>query len=230
MIANVTSGAPSVQVITKDQLLHEEGGVTRGYAHVRGADAGSLDFGPLTLFAEGWLRRKEGFEMHEHSGIENLLFVRRGSFEHRDSLGNERVVGARSIALLSAATPVSHAERVHGDAEVHAAVIWLATTTPAPPRFEARRLSATPVQVLASGRGEGGLALGVPSTLRHVALGAGECLALPVHRRAYLFAFAGGYRVNGHAARSGERVLVRGSGSVHVEAEGELELLALDLG
>lgn len=230
---NAVIANPRVRVVPRSELHHETEGVTRGYAHLAELEPGApgaLDLAPLTLFAEGWVHPGEGFPMHEHSGIENLLFVRSGAFHHRDDLGNDCVAGPGTLALLSAGSPVSHAETVHGDDSVHAVVIWLATPV-AHPRFERKVVDAdVAVQVLASGRGEGGMALGVPATLRHVRLRSGERSTLPVSGRGYLMALTGDYRVAGRWARAGERVLLDGSGVVALEAESELELLALDLG
>lgn len=45
---------------------------------------------------------KAGFPMHPHRGIETITYLSAGHVSHRDSLGNEKTIGPKSIQWMTA--------------------------------------------------------------------------------------------------------------------------------
>jgi hypothetical protein len=51
-----------------------------------------------------------GFATHSHQDMEIISYVKQGSIEHRDSMGNVQVLPAGEFQLMSAGTGVTHSE------------------------------------------------------------------------------------------------------------------------
>jgi hypothetical protein len=51
-----------------------------------------------------------GFPLHPHRGIETVTYVLDGSVSHRDSLGNEGVIGAGDVQWMTAGRGILHEE------------------------------------------------------------------------------------------------------------------------
>lgn len=57
----------------------------------------------------------KGFPEHPHRGIETITYVLTGDVEHRDSLGNQGVIGAGDVQWMTAGRGIIHAEMPRGD-------------------------------------------------------------------------------------------------------------------
>src|SRR5512136_144920 len=51
-----------------------------------------------------------GFPMHPHRGIETITYMLDGSVSHRDSMGNEGVIGAGDVQWMTAGSGILHEE------------------------------------------------------------------------------------------------------------------------
>ena len=244
--APATDSLAPVVVVSREQLAHHPEGPTRGYAHIGVDDhppdaPGRLDHEPLLLFAEGEMRPREGFPLHRHQGIENILVILRGRLRHGDHEGNTWVAGAGDICLMSAGEGGEHSEFVEGDAEVHALVIWLRSSRPgAPCRFHRRHIDDAArrdrwVSVACSEGRERtvSMPLQADATVLVTVLSPDATLTheLAPGRRAYLIAVDGGVEINGEGVGPGERVLARGPGTLECFARGgvgDVQLLLVD--
>ena len=64
---------------------------------------------------------------HPHIGLQTFTWMIDGELRHRDSLGNDQVVSAGQVNLMTAGRGISHTEDSVGDARtVHAAQLWIA--------------------------------------------------------------------------------------------------------
>lgn len=242
--SSARTDAVRIRVVPLSELAHSTEGPTRGYAHIGGdripkGVPGRLELGPLRMFAVGEVYPGEGFPMHAHDNVENLLFTRQGLFEHADSLGNKRLLGPSDVYLMSAGSGMEHSERVRGDEPHRGAVIWLdPAQRDTPPRLE---IASAPIEqrrnrwaVLASGRPErpaGVPVIGQDASVSAAVVGAGRTVSylLERGRAAYLAPFDGAVEVNGHRAEAGERVIATGSGELAVTALEPSEVLLVDL-
>src|SRR3977135_1557359 len=67
-----------------------------------------------------------GFPWHPHRGIETITYVRAGSVEHGDSLGNKGKMGAGDVQWMTAGSGILHQEMPKGDQQgrLHAFQLW----------------------------------------------------------------------------------------------------------
>ncbi|HMO66606.1 MAG TPA: pirin family protein, partial [Verrucomicrobiota bacterium] len=67
-----------------------------------------------------------GFGMHPHRDMEIITYVLEGALEHRDSLGNGRVIRPGEFQYMAAGTGVRHSEFNHSpSAPVRLLQIWI---------------------------------------------------------------------------------------------------------
>ncbi len=68
-----------------------------------------------------------GFPAHPHRGIETFTYMIKGGFEHRDQMGNKKVITAGNVQWMSTGYGVVHSEMPVTDAEggMHGFQIWL---------------------------------------------------------------------------------------------------------
>jgi hypothetical protein len=232
----------TVRVVPKEALDHSADAPTRGFAHLGFDDhppgaPGHLDFGPLVLCGVGELYPGEGFPMHRHENVENLLFVRSGRCRHADSDGRELVVGPGDLAVMSAGTGMEHSEFVEGDDDLHAIVLHIRPDRrDTAPTFEVIRPPSAKgrLGLVASGR-EG--TVGVPrmqvdAEVRRGILSAGDVVthALEAGRMAYVLVLDGMATVGGQVVDTGGRALVGGRGEVEIAARDAVEIVLIDLG
>lgn len=71
----------------------------------------------------------QGFGTHGHSSMEIFSYVISGQLEHKDSLGNGRIINAGEFQYMSAGAGVKHSEFNPSSTEpVHFLQIWLTPT------------------------------------------------------------------------------------------------------
>ena len=94
-----------------------------------------LDFGPMVCHDDHLLGSRQGFEEHPHSGLEIVTWVVSGRVVHRDSDGNEAVLGAGTCGVLSAGSGVRHSEEADPAGPARFVQVWLRPDDPErPPR------------------------------------------------------------------------------------------------
>jgi len=220
------------RVIRREALVQPEGR-TRGWAQADfdGIPAGHpqrLDFAPLRMFAQGTMLPGEGFDMHRHEGIDNVLLVRSGHFRHRGGDGSDWVLGPNDVFAMSAGTGAEHAEHVQGDEPVECIVIWLHSDPPLEGARQSRaHLDPTEARnrlaPLASGGALrcGGLSLQCDAAILCAELHPGAQLehVMPAGERAYVAALDGNVTVAGQSLRQADRAMLAGTGAVPISSQ-----------
>ena len=67
-------------------------------------------FGVLHVFNSGTIDPQQGYPMHPHDNVEIVTIPFRGTWEHRDTVGNVRQFGAGSVQSITAGTGLAHSE------------------------------------------------------------------------------------------------------------------------
>ncbi|MEO0795164.1 MAG: pirin family protein [Verrucomicrobiota bacterium] len=129
-------------------------------------DPNFVGYRSLRVINEDIVDPGKGFESHPHRSMEILSYVISGELEHKDSLGNGRVIQAGEFQYMSAGSGVIHSEYNPSNANsVHFIQIWIEPRNQGGvPRYEERDTnhyaSSNSLSLLASPDGrEGSVAM-----------------------------------------------------------------------
>ena len=100
-------------------------------------DPQNLNWGALRVFNDDTVAGGAGFPTHPHRDMEIVTYVLSGELVHRDSMGNEGVVGPGGVQFMSAGSGVRHSEyNNQKDAPLHFVQMWvLPGKTGQPPSY-----------------------------------------------------------------------------------------------
>lgn len=73
-------------------------------------DPNNENWGALRVFNDDTVAGGTGFPTHPHRDMEIITYVLDGRLAHKDSMGNEGVVGPGGVQFMSAGTGVRHSE------------------------------------------------------------------------------------------------------------------------
>src|SRR5437870_4665185 len=89
-------------------------------------DPAHMGFQALRVINDDEIAPGRGFGPHAHRDMEIVTYVLEGKLRHRDSMGEEHVLGPNEVQLMSAGTGVVHSEFNASETEpVHSIQIWI---------------------------------------------------------------------------------------------------------
>lgn len=103
-----------------------------------------MGFGALRVLNDDTVAPQMGFGMHPHNDMEIITIPLAGSLKHRDNMGNEAVIQAGEVQVMSAGSGVVHSE-INPDPkeEVNLFQIWiLPQAQNVTPRYDQKRFDA----------------------------------------------------------------------------------------
>src|SRR5712672_3239295 len=128
-----------------------------------------------------------GFGTHPHRDMEIITYVLSGQLEHKDSMGNGRIIRPGEVQYMSAGTGVQHSEfNPAKDEAVHFLQIWVTPDrTGVKPGYAEKSLQSAP-----------------PGTLRLVTSKSGRDDSIAIHQDADLWIarLGDGKKVSHHVA------------------------------
>jgi len=196
-----------------------------------------MGFRSLRVINDDLVMPGEGFGMHPHRDMEIITYILSGALEHRDSMGNGRVIRAGEVQYMAAGTGVQHSEfNPSKDEAVHLLQIWIVPDQRGvTPRYAERSLAqAAPgsLHLVASKAGrDGSIAIHQDADLWLGRLDAGDRTThrLAPGRHAWIHVAEGAATVNGQVLDAGDAAAVSEETELELVATKAAQVLLFDL-
>ncbi|HZS51828.1 MAG TPA: pirin family protein [Bryobacterales bacterium] len=229
-----------IQVIRSGERHHEDMGWLSTYWHFSFDtyyDPANMNWGPLRVFNDDMIQPGKGFGMHPHRDMEIISYVVAGALQHRDSQGNEGVVRAGEVQVMSAGSGIVHSEFNPAAEPVHLMQIWIQPRTKGlRPRWEQKRFSRVErsgklLPVVSFGDVEGTLAIDQDCVVYLSSLRKGQQVShvAKSNRKGYLFVIDGAVNLNSVPLATGDQARIDQETKLAVETRTGAELIFLDL-
>jgi redox-sensitive bicupin YhaK (pirin superfamily) len=205
-------------------------------------DPNHMGFRALRVLNDDRVAPGKGFGAHGHRDMEILSYVLEGGLAHKDSMGEQHVLGPNEVQAMSAGTGVIHSEfNASASEPTHFLQIWIVPASEdLPPSYQ--QFSYAPSEKRGALRLIAGpdRATDPPSAFIHqdarmyaAVLPPGQSIshALAPGRHAWVQCATGAITVNGLAMNEGDGLAVSGEPGLTVAGAGtsDAELLLFDL-
>lgn len=202
-------------------------------------DPAHMGFRSLRVINEDHIAPGGGFPTHPHRDMEIFSYVVEGALQHKDSLGNGRVLQPGQIQLMSAGKGVLHSEfNPSSEVTTHMLQIWIQprdrnlapSYTEWHPDSESE--SASKVLVISSNGRDRSATIQQDADVYRVRLAKGEAIHHSVvsGRGLWFQLIQGSLNVSGTTLNPGDAVSTETAGSLTFTADSDAEGLLFDLG
>ena len=204
------------------------------------SDPNHMGFRALRVLNDDRVAAGKGFGAHGHRDMEILSYVLEGKLAHKDSMGEEHVLGPNEVQAMSAGSGVIHSEFNASQTEpTHFFQIWLVPASrgikpsyqqfaydPAEKRGRLRLMAGPDAE-------RGAARIHQDARMYASVLAPGETVTSPLApgRHAWVQCVTGDAEVNGLAIKAGDGVAVSDEREVVLRGTGDAgaELLLFDL-
>jgi redox-sensitive bicupin YhaK (pirin superfamily) len=196
-----------------------------------------MGFGPLRVINDDLVMPGMGFGTHPHRDMEIITYILSGSLEHKDSMGNGRIIRPGEVQYMSAGSGVKHSEfNPSKDEAVHLLQVWIQPDAKGvKPRYAEKSIQDAPVgqlQLVTSKTGrDNSIAIHQDADLWIARLDAGNRVTHPLAqgRQAWLHVAEGEVSVNGKTLSGGDAVAVTAETKLDLNAVKPSQVLLFDL-
>ncbi len=196
-----------------------------------------MGFSSLRVINDDLVLPGMGFGTHPHRDMEIITYILSGSLEHKDSMGNGRVIRTGEVQYMAAGTGVQHSEfNPSKDEAVHLLQIWIMPDQKSvKPRYAEKSLKdATPgkLHLVTSKAGrDGSIAIHQDADLWLGKLGAGDRVThkLASGRSAWVHVAEGEVTLNGKSLSGGDAAAVSKESTLELSATKPAQVLLFDL-
>jgi quercetin 2,3-dioxygenase len=169
--------------------------------------------------------------------MEIITYVLSGSLEHKDSMGNGRVIRAGDFQYMAAGTGVQHSEHnPSSEEEVHFLQVWIQPdhlgTAPRYAELSLKEAGAGPLHLVTSKTGrEGSIAINQEADLWLGVLENGHVVnhQLKKERQAWLQVAEGTVLFKGNKLETGDAAAISLEETLTFQSEGKSKILLFDL-
>ena len=178
-----------------------------------------------------------GFGKHPHRDMEIITYILSGSLEHKDSMGNGRVIKTGDVQYMAAGSGVQHSEfNPKKDEAVHLLQIWIQPDAKGvTPRYAEKSFATAEAgkwHLVTSKAGrDGSIAIHQDADLWLAKLEAGQKITRPLdaQRHAWLHVAEGEVTVNGKTLAGGDAAALDGKTTIEVAGVKPAQVLLFDL-
>jgi hypothetical protein len=196
-----------------------------------------MGFRSLRVINDDLVMPGKGFAMHPHRDMEIVTYILSGALEHRDSMGNGRLIRAGDVQYMAAGTGIRHSEvNPSGDEAVHLLQIWIQPDRMGmAPRYADKSFAQAAqgaLHLVASKSGrDGSIAINQDADLWLAKLGAGQSIAkrLAAGRHGWLHVAEGDVTMNGTALGAGDGAALGPGTALDLGARKPAQILLFDL-
>jgi redox-sensitive bicupin YhaK (pirin superfamily) len=196
-----------------------------------------MGFRSLRVINDDRVMPGRGFGTHPHRDMEIITYILSGALEHKDSMGNGRVVRPGEVQYMAAGTGVQHSEfNPSSDEAVHLLQIWIQPDRKGvTPRYAEKSLKETPpgrLNLVTSKTGrEDSIAIHQDADLWLAKLDSGNRVThkLAPGRHAWVHVAEGEVSLNGETLRDGDAAAVSEEGALELSATKPAQVLLFDL-
>jgi redox-sensitive bicupin YhaK (pirin superfamily) len=196
-----------------------------------------MGFRTLRVINDDLILPGMGFGTHPHRDMEIISYVLAGALEHRDSMGNGRVIKPGEFQYMAAGTGVRHSEFNPSRTEATRLLqIWiLPDATGVKPRYAEKKLADAEtgrLHLVASQTGRNNsMAIHQDADLLFAKLDPGQNVkhSLAPGRAAWLHVAEGEVSVNGEKLTGGDAAALTGESGLEISAAKPSQVLLFDL-
>jgi len=178
-----------------------------------------------------------GFGTHPHRDMEIITYVLSGALEHKDSMGNGRIIKPGEVQYMAAGTGIRHSEFNPSPTEpVHLLQIWLVPDKKnAKPAYAERSFANAPtgkLNLVASKTGrDGSIAINQDADVLVGKFASGDQVtyALKKDRNAWLHVAEGQIELNGEKLNAGDGVAVSDENQLTLKSNSAAQVLLFDM-
>ena len=196
-----------------------------------------MGFRSLRVINDDLVMPGMGFGTHPHRDMEIITYILSGSLEHKDSMGNGRIIRTGEVQYMSAGSVEQHSEfNPSKDEAVHLMQIWIQPDSKGlAPRYAEKSVSNAPagaLHLVASKTGrDGSIVIRQDADLWLAKLGSGDIVThqLAAGRHAWIHVAEGEVALNGKTLNAGDAGIVDEAVSLKVTAFKSSQVLLFDL-
>ncbi len=199
-------------------------------------DPAHSGFRSLRVINDDRVAPGNGFGTHPHRDMEIFSYVLEGAIEHKDSMGNGRVLRPGQIQLMSAGNGVHHSEFNPSKSEpLHFLQIWIQPgergLAPSYTEWHPQAERSPMVLVISSDGRDGSATIHQDADIYLLRLEAGESVTHEIRpgRGTWLQIAQGSLTLNGIPLATGDGACSESEGSVTITATESTEALLFDL-
>jgi redox-sensitive bicupin YhaK (pirin superfamily) len=196
-----------------------------------------MGFRGLRVLNDDTIAGGGGFGTHPHRDMEIITYVLSGALEHKDSMGNGRVIRPGEVQYMAAGTGVSHSEFNHSETEpVHLLQIWIVPDRKgAEPAYAERSFAKAAtgrLHLVASKTGrDGSIVINSDTDVYLAKLNPGETEQYPLkaERHGWVQVAKGEVILNGKSLKAGDAAALSGDQTLELTGVQPSQLLVFDL-
>ena len=196
-----------------------------------------MGFRSLRVINDDLVMPGMGFGKHPHRDMEIITYMLSGQLQHKDSMGNGRIIRAGEVQYMAAGSGVEHSEfNPSKDEAAHLLQIWIMPDRKAvTPRYAEKPLADAAtgrLHLVTSKTGrDGSIAIHQDADLWLGKFDAGQAVthALAKQRHAWVHVAEGEVTVNGQKLAGGDAAIVSDERTVELTAGKPSQVLLFDL-